>query len=137
MNVTKVTVHLEQHWTLRAYCEVELDGEFVLKQVKIVEKAGRFIIGMPSKQRTTPCLDKTCNTPCSILYRYCPNCAANQGEQEDRVEMIRQHVGEKDGEKISFYSDLFHPINADCRAKLERAVLAEYKRVKEEADAAS
>jgi DNA-binding cell septation regulator SpoVG len=137
MNVTAVTVHLERHWTLRAYCEVELDGEFVLKQVKIVEKAGRFIVGMPSKHRTTPCIDGTCNTPCSIHYRYCPNCAADQGEQGPRIERLRQFHNLEPGAKVSFYADLFHPINQECRAKIERAVLEAYHRRRKEASDAN
>ena len=132
MNVTAVNVHLENHSTLRAYCEVELDGEFVLKQVKIVEKNGRFIVGMPSKQRSTPCTG--CHTPSSILYEFCPACGKSQGPQEPRIEQIRKHSNIAAGDIVSFYSDLFHPINAECRGKIERAVLAAYRLVKEEAE---
>lgn len=132
MNVTAVNVHLENHTTLRAYCEVELDGEFVLKQVKVVEKNGRFIVGMPSKQRSTPCTK--CHTPCSILYEFCPACSLSQGPQEPRIEQIRKHSNIAPGDIVSFYSDMFHPINSDCRRKIEDAVMAAYRVVKEADD---
>lgn len=130
MNVTAVNVHLEHHKTLRAYCEVELDHEFVLKQVKIVEKNGRFIVGMPSKQRSTPCT--SCHTPSSILYEFCPNCGMSQGPQEPRIEQIRGHSKIAPGEIVSFYSDLFHPISQECRAKIERAVMDAYRKAVED-----
>jgi len=135
VNITAVRVHLENRGALRAYCELEFDGEFVAKQVKIIEKDGRLIVGMPSKKRTTPCVDPYCDMPCPITDEFCSVCGVSQGPQGPRIDQMRRHFHMDPTEFVSFYSDLFHPINPECRAKLERAVLEAYRRKLEETDA--
>lgn len=116
MRITEVQVNLCEGGEdrLRAYCAIVIDNEFVVHNIRIIEKAGGLLIAMPSRKLTVKC--RHCRMKNPIDAKFCMNC----GHECDRSDTTRQ--GET---KIHF--DVAHPINPVCRQMIETAVLDAYR----------
>ena len=114
MEVTEVQVNLcdNSDERLRAYCAVIFDGCFVVHNVRVIEKANGLLVAMPSRKVTVKC--NRCGFKNAIDANYCSSCgndvtAARKAQTETKI-----------------HFDIAHPINADCRQKIEQEVLAAY-----------
>ena len=121
MCITEVRIKLTNNnqERLHGFCSVTFDGNFVLHDVKIIQKEnGEFFIAMPSRKLMDHC--PKCNTKNHLRARYCNNC----GEPLNEMRAPREGYG-------NVYADIAHPINPEFREILEEAVLKVFFQEKE------
>lgn len=111
VEVTEVRIKLmdENDDRLQAFCSITFDGEFVVRDLKIIDGQRGLFIAMPSRKLTVRC--SSCGGKTEIRARYCSNCGARSTNNN--------HRGEGGGR---MFADIAHPINAKCRDKIQRAV---------------
>ncbi|MCP4189750.1 MAG: hypothetical protein GY768_03895 [Planctomycetaceae bacterium] len=119
MQITDVQVNLCEgsEDRLRAYCAIVIDDEFVVHNIRIIEKSNGLLIAMPSRKLTLKC--SSCRMKNPIDAKFCMTC----GHTCDREEAARQAES-----KIHF--DIAHPINPVCRQMIESAVLDAYRKAR-------
>lgn len=100
---------------LRGFAGVVFDGEFVVRDLKIIEGVKGLFVAMPTRKLTDRC--GHCGTKNHLRSRYCNQCGGRLAP--DRAE--RDELG-----RAKLHSDVAHPINAACREKIQKAVLAAY-----------
>ena len=71
MDITDVRVKLASREgdRLKAYCTIVLDGEFVVRDVRIVDGTNGLFVAMPSRKLTIPC--EKCGFKNPLLARFC------------------------------------------------------------------
>ncbi|MGE4285878.1 MAG: SpoVG family protein [Phycisphaerae bacterium] len=116
MEVSKVQVKLAEKndERLKAFCSVVLCGEFVVRDIKIIEGPSGLFVAMPSKQLTEHC---SCGAKNGLKARYCSFCGRLLDSDG------RRGVG--DNSRI--YTDIAHPISAECRDTIQEAILNAYQ----------
>jgi stage V sporulation protein G len=118
MEISEVRVKLVENKDdrLKAFCSVTMDNEFVVRDIKIIEGAGGLFVAMPSRKMSDHC--PKCGGKNHLRAKFCNNCAA--GLQEDRAK--------KDAKgRMKLHADIAHPINAECRQKIQEKVVAAFK----------
>lgn len=119
MKITAVRVQLaEDHRdTLRAYCSIEIDGVFAVKDLKVIETDAGHFVAMPNRVATQKCT--ACNARMDVRANFCSSCGSPVLEREPPQ-------GDESGGRL--FADIAHPITPKCREQLEAAVLAAYAR---------
>ncbi len=114
MEITDVRVKLldEAEDKLRGFCTITFGGEFVVRDVKIIEGASGYFIAMPSRKLTDRC--RKCRHKNHLRARYCNEC----GGQLDENRVDRQSEG-----RGRLHADVAHPISQDCREAIQDAVI--------------
>lgn len=117
MEITEVRIKLMQDDDdrLQAFCSITLDGEFVVRDLKIIEGQKGLFIAMPSRKLMVKCF--RCSNKNEVRARYCGGCAAKLPVEPP-----------SDG-RARLFADIAHPINAACRGKIQDAV---FKALEEE-----
>lgn len=120
MDITEVRIKLvtDLDDRLRAFCSITLDGEFVVRDLKIIEGQRGHFVAMPSRKLTEKCL--RCTAKNDVKARYCSYCG-------NRLPETRPLRVEHTGTKPRMFADIAHPINAACRERIEAAVLAAFE----------
>lgn len=114
MNITEVRIKLtdDPRSKLKAYCSVTFDDDFVVRDLKIIEGARGPFVAMPSRKLSDRC--PRCSGKNYLQANFCQNCGVRlSGKRAPRDEQGRTRL----------HADLAHPINADCRIALHRAVV--------------
>jgi stage V sporulation protein G len=117
MEVTEVKVKLvrENRDRLKAYCTMTLDGEFVVRDLKLIEGTNGLFVAMPSRKLADRC--PSCGGKNHLRARFCTNCGAQLDETR---------VGtDRDG-RLKLHADIAHPINASCRERIQKAIEKAY-----------
>ena len=119
MNITEVRIKLlptrkAVEDRLRAFCTVTFDQAFVARDLKVIEGQNGYFVAMPSRKLTARCSRCSCKN--HLRARYCNDCGAHL-KPRPLTEQTR----------LRFHADIAHPINADMRVDLERAVLEAYE----------
>ena len=117
MQVTEVRVKLmaRKKERLKAFCSVTLDGEFVVRDVKVIEGTSGLFVAMPSRRLSDRC--PMCRTKNPLRARFCNEC----GARLDESRAPRDAQG-----RLKLHVDIAHPINAACRQAMEKAILEAY-----------
>ena len=117
MNVTNVSVKLapESADRLKAFCTMTLDDEFVVRDLKVIEGTSGLFVAMPSRKLTDHC--PKCGGKNHLRAKFCNDCGAKLGE--DRV-------SDEDAQG-KLHADIAHPINSDCRNRLQDEILDSYR----------
>jgi DNA-binding cell septation regulator SpoVG len=115
VKVTHVELTLTPHEqvgpaALVAAATVEFDASFVVKGVKVIERAdGSRFVEMPDRPRKAAC--STCRKPFPIHYAHCNRCrAANTAEWVGHV-----------------FVDICHPVTHALRDEIDAAVMDAYR----------
>jgi len=118
MEVTEVKVKLVDMKTerLKAFCTITLDGEFVVRDIKVIEGGSGPFVAMPSRKLADKC--PNCHTKNHLRAKYCNECG--QRLADDRIP--KDNVG-----RIKLHADTAHPINPQCRQRIQQAVLDAYE----------
>ncbi len=118
MEITEVRIKLvaDLDDRLRAFCSITLDGEFVVRDLKIIEGQRGHFVAMPSRKLMEKCT--RCSAKNEVKARFCGNCGARLPESRPV---------KADGAKPRMFADIAHPINANCRERIESAVLAAFE----------
>jgi len=115
MEITEVRVKLVRNKDdrLKAFCSITLDNEFVIRDIKIIEGTGGHFVAMPSRKMSDHC--EKCGGKNHLRARFCNNCGA--ALPENRIK--------KDPKgRMKLHADIAHPINAKCRQRIQREVVA-------------
>ena len=118
MQVTEVRVKLmaRKQERLKAFCSVTLDGEFVVRDVKVIEGTGGLFVAMPSRRLSDRC--PACRAKNTLRARFCNEC----GGRLDESRAPRDPHG-----RLKLHVDIAHPINAACRQAMEKAIIEAYE----------
>lgn len=121
MEITEIRIKLmdEPSERLRAFCSVTLDGQFVIRDLKIIEGTSGPFVAMPSRKLTARC--PGCRTKNHLRAQFCNQCGLKL--KNDRTPR------DEDG-RAKLYADIAHPINSRCREMMqERLVQAFHEEV--------
>ncbi len=115
MEITDVRVRLVEgaKQKVKAFCTVTLDNCFVVKDIKVIEGDDAEFIAMPSRKLSEKC--SRCGRKNPIGSSFCSSCGVKVSESR------------KASLEGSLYSDIAHPINAECRAAMQNKILNAYK----------
>ncbi len=128
MEITEVRVRLIPNRgsgdRLRAFCSVTFDGDFVIRDLKVIEGVNGVFVAMPSRKLADRC--PRCKAKNHLRARFCNECGAKLNRERIR----------KDAEgRPKYHADVAHPINSGCRERIEKAVREAYEMEKEKAKA--
>mgnify|MGYP001565626798 CR=1 FL=1 len=133
MEITDVKVKLVRSRSdekLKAYCTMTFDGEFVVRDIKVIEGTSGYFIAMPSRKVTDRCPE--CGGKNPLRSKFCSDCGA---------ELAAERGMPDETGRVKLYLDVAHPIHQACRERLQKAaveaVLAEQARPKEQGPAAA
>jgi stage V sporulation protein G len=118
VNITEVRVRLveDKNERLKAFCCMTLDGEFVVRDIKVIDGVKGLFVAMPSRKITDHC--PKCGGKNPLKAKHCNDCGAElTGGKFVRVASPTDKL----------HADIAHPINPQCRAKIQEAVVAAYK----------
>ncbi len=115
MEITDVRIKLatSDRDNLRAYCTIIIDDSFVVTDLKVVDGNKGMFVSMPSRKVMEKC--PKCHSKNHIRARFCNDCGKKLNNDHSR------HVSDK-----RLYVDMAHPIKADCRQQIVKAVLDAY-----------
>jgi stage V sporulation protein G len=118
MQISEVRVKLIENKDdrLKAFCSVTMDNEFVVRDIKIIEGTNGYFVAMPSRKMSDHC--EKCGGKNHLRAKYCNNCGAALAE--DRVKKDMKG-------RMKLHADIAHPINADCRKKIQDKVVTSFK----------
>jgi stage V sporulation protein G len=94
-----------------------LDHEFVVRDIKVIEGMGGYFVAMPSRKMSDHC--EKCGSKNHLRARYCNNCG--QALQSNRITKNPQG-------KIKLHADIAHPINLECRRRIQKEVVVAFKK---------
>lgn len=117
MRVTNVSVKVSAQSgdRLKAFCTMTLDGEFVVRDLKIIEGTNGLFVAMPSRKLTDHC--PKCSGKNHLRAKFCNDCGARLPEKRISDEEIQGKL----------HADIAHPINSECRARLQDVILEAYR----------
>jgi stage V sporulation protein G len=117
MKVTNVTVKLSPHSSdrLKAFCTMTLDNEFVVRDLKIIEGTSGLFVAMPSRKLTDHC--PKCRGKNHLRAKFCNDCGARLPERRVSDEEAQGKL----------HADVAHPINTECRNRLQQIILEAYE----------
>jgi len=117
MRITNVTVKLapQSGDRLKAFCTITLDDEFVVRDLKIIEGTSGLFVAMPSRKLTDHC--PKCGGKNYLRAKFCNDCGA-------RLPDNRAPDEEAQGK---LHADVAHPINSECRNRMQQVILDAYR----------
>jgi len=119
MEITDIRVNLmsNKNTRLKAFCSVTIDNEFVVRDIKVIEGAGGVFVAMPSRKMTDHC--GKCGGKNHLRAKFCNNCGA----------ALPQNRARKDFKgRMKLHVDIAHPINTECRKRLQEKVSSAFKK---------
>lgn len=117
MEVTEVKVKLvqENRDRLKAYCTMTLDNEFVVRDLKLIDGANGLFVAMPSRKLADRC--HNCGAKNHLRAKFCNNCGTRLDENRAGTD--------REG-RPKLHADIAHPINSQCREKIQHAIQHAY-----------
>ncbi|NLX04223.1 MAG: zinc-ribbon domain-containing protein [Phycisphaerae bacterium] len=119
MQVTEVKVKLVdiRAERLKAFCTVTLDGEFVVRDIKVIDGASGPFVAMPSRKLADKC--PRCGAKNHLRAKFCNECGTRLPDAR---------VPKDDTGRVKLHADVAHPINPQCRQRIQDAVLDAYEK---------
>lgn len=117
MEITEVRIKLVENGNerLRAFCSITLDGDFVIRDLKVIDGANGPFVAMPSRKLMDRC--PRCGAKNHLRSRFCNECGAK----------LNENRAPKDPQgRAKLHADVAHPINAGCRERVQKAVVEAY-----------
>lgn len=114
MRISEVRVKLVENRSekLQGFCTLTVEGEFVVRDIKIIDGTRGPFIAMPSRKLTDRC--GRCGIKNHLRAKYCNDCG----------QRLAPNRAKADGRgRARLHTDIAHPINAECRQFIEQAVL--------------
>src|SRR4030042_1365720 len=118
MKITEVRVKLVSNKDdrLKAFCSVTIDNEFVVRDTKVIEGTNGHFVAMPSRKMSDHC--EKCGGKNHLRAKFCNNCGAPLSE--NRVK--KDFKG-----RMKLHADIAHPINSECRRRIQDRVVAAFR----------
>ncbi|MGH7146171.1 MAG: SpoVG family protein [Planctomycetota bacterium] len=131
MDITEVRIKLisGSDEKLLAFATITIDGSFVVRDLKIIDGGeGRgLFLAMPSRKLTMRC--SRCGQKNHIRAHYCNHCGLRSNETGSGSQ--RQSVTNK---RLRLHADIAHPVNAQARDQVQKAVFDAYHVERERAN---
>ncbi len=102
---------------LKAFCSITMDNEFVVRDIKIIEGTNGYFVAMPSRKMSDHC--EKCGGKNHLRARYCNNCGTALKENRARKDFKG---------RMKLHADIAHPINSDCRKRIQEKVISAFKK---------
>ncbi len=118
MEITEVRVKLVEKASerLRAFCSITLDGDFVIRDLKIIGGTNGAFVAMPSRKLADRC--SRCGCKNHLRAKYCNECG----------QKLNEGRAPKDAQgRAKLHADVAHPINAACRERIQATVVKAYE----------
>ncbi|MHC4123579.1 MAG: septation protein SpoVG family protein [Planctomycetota bacterium] len=118
MEISEVRVKLVNNKDdrLKAFCSITMDNEFVVRDIKVIEGTNGYFVAMPSRKMSDHC--EKCGGKNHLRAKYCNNCGTKLTEERAK----------KDAKgRMKLHADIAHPINAECRQKIQEQVTIAFK----------
>lgn len=127
MEISEVRVKLVSNKDdrLKAFCSVTMDNEFVVRDIKIIEGTNGIFVAMPSRKMSDHC--EKCGSKNHLRAKYCNNCGTKLSENR----MKKDIKG-----RLKLHADIAHPINSECRKKLQEKVTVAFEEEVEKSEQA-
>jgi len=118
MRISEVRVKLisNKDDRLKAFCSITIDNEFVVRDIKIIQGGSALFVAMPSRKMSDHC--EKCGGKNHLRAKFCNNCGAALPDNRARKNVKG---------RMKLHADIAHPINAECRQRIQETVLAAYK----------
>ncbi len=118
MNITEVRVKMVNDATerLRAFCSITLDGAFVIRDLKIIDGVHGPFVAMPSRKLSDRC--NKCGSKNHLRARFCNECGTR---------LIENRASRDEDGRVKLHADIAHPINAECRERIQDAVIEAFE----------
>lgn len=114
MKFTDVKIKLiPNEGLLQAFCCINFDAEFVIRDVKVIHGPKGLFIAMPSRKTLAKCID--CTTKNDLQARFCQGWGTRLVSKRSS------------GDQRRLFADIAHPINAELRGRIENAVLNRFE----------
>ena len=122
MEITDVQVKLvgDGDERLKASCTIAIDGEFVVRDVKVIEGTSGLFVAMPSRKLTDHC--PKCGYKNHLRARHCNHCGAR----------LSDNRWPQRGGATQLHAEIAHPINRECREHLHKRVIEAYEAARQE-----
>ena len=134
MKITEVRIFQKEDddKKLRAFATITFDNCFVVRDIKIIEGSKGCFVAMPSRRIKEPC--PRCRHRNVVRARYCNQCGANLEVLGSQKKSATGASGGGDSgstlARQSEHRDIAHPITAEFRETIQRAVLEAYEKDK-------
>lgn len=118
MEITEVRIKLVERPSerLRAFCSITLDGDFVIRDLKIIDGTNGAFVAMPSRKLADRC--PRCGSKNHLRAKFCNECGAK----------LNENRAPKDPQgRAKLHADVAHPINAECRERIQSAVVKAFE----------
>ncbi len=118
MEISEVRIKLvaESSERLRAFCSITLDGDFVIRDLKIIDGMTGPFVAMPSRKLADRC--PRCGCKNHLRAKFCNDCGLKLNENR----APKDNMG-----RAKLHADVAHPINAACRERIQNAVVKAYE----------
>lgn len=118
MEISDVRVKLieDANDRLRAVCSVTFDGEFVVRDVKVVDGTNGLFVAMPSRKLSVHC--PACRHKNHLRARFCNECGAK---------LPATKASADSNGRVRLHRDIAHPINPTFRETVQHKVIESYK----------
>ena len=116
MEITEVRIKLVDSSSdkLRAFCSITIDDCFVIRDLKIIDGTKGAFVAMPSRKMTVKC--RRCSCKNYTRAKFCNDCGG-------KLPAVRSDDNDGRGK---LHADIAHPINSECRERVQSQVLEEY-----------
>jgi len=123
VRITNVRVRLAEggDGRLCGFCSITFDGEFIVRDLRIIAGEKGLFVAMPSRKATFRC--HSCGQKNVYDARFCNECGAKLKPLASR----RQRPSR-------LHADVAHPVTAACRRRIQERVLAAYHEAKKKAE---
>lgn len=116
MEITEIRIKLMESSEdrLRAFCSITIDDAFVVRDLKIIDGSNGPFVAMPSRKLSGHC--HRCNHKNHLRATYCNHCGVKLQQNQEALDSPQK-----------LYADVAHPINSECREKIQNAVVTEFQ----------
>ncbi|MBI4368039.1 MAG: septation protein SpoVG family protein [Candidatus Omnitrophica bacterium] len=131
MEITEVRIFKKEDddKKLRAFATVTFDHCFVVRDIKVIDGSKGCFVAMPSRRVKEPC--PRCRYRNVIRSRYCNQCGARLEEIHSQKEKAGKGNETPDPRmRQNEHRDIAHPITAEFRDAIQKAVLNAYEKEK-------
>ena len=119
MDITEAKIKLVSDTAskLKAFCSLTIDGEFVIRDIKVIEGSSGYFVAMPSRKLTDHC--PKCRAKNHLRASYCNECGGS---------LRPNRMSHDEHGRAKLHVDIAHPINAACRGRIQTCVVEAYKK---------
>lgn len=118
MEISEVRVKLvtNKDDRLKGFCSMTLDNEFVVRDIKVIEGTSGLFVAMPSRKMSDHC--NKCGGKNHLRAKFCNNCGAALSDNRAKKDVKG---------RMKLHADIAHPINAECRKKIQETIVAAFE----------